>query len=148
MREVAFFLCMLLTACTRGGEHLGAASARDNSSAQGTAPSPSNLNARAPLDAAALRTLLSDVYVTPVRPADMMVSHPPGEIFLSDGVYQRILGRTRVEGTFEIESTLVCVQGPDFRQQCRQITPSENNTYLLVDEEDRFTLPVTIRQLG
>lgn len=100
-----------------------------------------------PLARDALRALLSGVYVTRVRPSEMLVSHPPGEIFLADGVYQRVVGRTSVEGRFEIEGAAVCVEGADFPRRCRQVIPRGKQTYSFVDQADGSAELVTITPL-
>src|SRR3954465_12566037 len=82
-----------------------------------------------PLNADALRTLFSDVYVTAAQDPDVIVGDGPGEAFRSNRVYERIAGRTRVEGTFRIKGEFACVEGPDFRSQCRQVIPRGNNIY-------------------
>jgi hypothetical protein len=97
-----------------------------------------------PLEADALRTLLSDAYVTPVQPADVFIDHPPGEIFRSNGDYMRIPNRTREYGTFEIRGNLVCVQGVGIPTLCRHVIPRTNGTYSLTDPSNGSTTLVTI----
>jgi hypothetical protein len=92
----------------------------------------------------ALRTLFSDAYVTPVQYPDVIRSHPPGEIFMSDGSYIRVGNRTRMYGTFNVRGNLVCVQGDGFRQQCRQVESMGNGTYSLTDISNRSSVQVTI----
>lgn len=126
----------------------GCVSVNDASVAQVRAPSAEMRLAtgaeQRPLEADALRTLFSGAYVTPVQAADIIIDHPPGEIFRSDGVYQRIVGRTRLYGTFDVRGNLVCVQGDGFRQQCRQVIPLGNDRYSLVDVSNGSTVIVSI----
>src|SRR4051794_38332354 len=100
-----------------------------------------------PLTADALRTLFSDIYVTAVQDPNVIVGDGPGEIFRSNGVYERIAGRTGVEGTFRIKGEFVCVQGPDFHSQCRQVIPRGNYTYSFIDRPGGSTKSVTITHL-
>jgi hypothetical protein len=98
-----------------------------------------------PLKGDALRVLLSDVYVEPVRPAGgVIVSEWPGEIFRSDGSYIRISNRSRRYGTFEIKGDLVCVRGDGIKYQCRRVVPVESGTYTLTDISDGSSMRVTI----
>lgn len=101
----------------------------------------------APLGENALRQLLSGSSVSAVGVSVTTDSHPAAEMFLSNGAYIRILGRTRVEGLFNIEGTSVCVRGPDFMRQCRQVFPRRDGTYALVDQSNRSTSIVTITPL-
>jgi hypothetical protein len=101
-----------------------------------------------PLGADALRTLLSGVNVTPVSGTGEMMSHPPGEIFRSDGVYMEIRNRTTVDGTFRIEGNSVCVEGGDIERLCRRVIVLENNTYLLVNRDDGSVKLVEITPHG
>ena len=80
---------------------------------------PAATVASQPMQGEALRTLLRDVYVTPVQPPGVIVDHPPGEMFGHDGSYRRIMGRTSVQGIFVIEGPIVCVEGVDFERLCR-----------------------------
>ena len=85
------------------------------------------------LEDEALRALLSDAYVTPVQPADVIIDHPPGEIFRADGIHLRIVSRTRIEGRFEIRQGAVCVWGPNFERRCRRVVFNRNGTYTFTD---------------
>jgi hypothetical protein len=100
------------------------------------------------LDAAALRALLSNVNVTPVQPIGVVTDHPSGEVFLSEGLYVRIIGRTRVYGSYDIRDHQVCVRGEDFERQCRQVIALANDTYSLADLSDESTMVVKITPLG
>ena len=100
--------------------------------------------AQRPLDADALRALLSDVYVTEVLEAGVIVDHPPGEVFMSDGRYMRILTRTRQYGTFDIRDNLVCIKGQGFVERCRRVVFLGNGTYALVDAPGGQSVQVTI----
>jgi len=101
------------------------------------------------LDDAALRTLLSNVYVArPAPPPGQIISHRPGEIFRADGIYQRIVGRTSVWGRFEITGGSVCVWGADFARTCRRISANADGTYTFTDitSAERSTMMVTTLQ--
>ncbi len=100
-----------------------------------------------PLGADALRALLRDVYVTAVLPPGNFVSHAPGEVFKSDGVYVRIPNRNRQYGVFAIEGNQVCVEGADFPKLCRQIVAQRDGTYALVDLARDSKILVTIEAL-
>lgn len=100
-----------------------------------------------PLSEDALRELLRNVYVAPVQHADVIASHPPGEIFMSDGIYQRILGRPKVEGTFEIRGNEVCVQVASSNRLCRQVIAHANGTYSLIGPTDGSVVLATITPL-
>lgn len=110
--------------------------------------SPTNVaipgESRPPLDSDALRTLLSNAYVTPARPADVIMDHPPGEIFRADGDYVRIPNRTRQYGTFDIQGNLVCVQGADFPRLCRQVISHRDGIYSFVNPSNVSTMLATI----
>lgn len=92
----------------------------------------------------ALRTLLSDANVDPVQPIDVITSNLPGEIFRADGLYVRIVGRTRVYGTFDFQDDRVCVQGDDFERQCRKVFAHGDGRYTLLDIAKGTTTLVNI----
>ena len=100
-----------------------------------------------PLSGDALRALLSDVYVTLPRSDGVMVSHPKGEVFRSNGAYQRIVGRPRFQGTFEIVGNRVCVQGADVPRRCRRIIAMGEDRYSFVDDADGSAEIMTISPL-
>jgi len=91
-----------------------------------------------PLDDAALQSIFSDVFVTadPPVPAGAIVSHPRGEIFLSNGVYLRQNGRTRSEGSFRIRNSLICVQMPSLSERCRKVLRGPGLLYRFSDPAD------------
>ena len=103
-------------------------------------------SARRPLEDDVLRALFSDASVAPVPLSRVNQSHPPGELFESRGTYVRVVGRRRSYGTFHIRSNMVCVQGEEFVQQCRQVVANEDGTYTLIDAADGALMRVTIEQ--
>lgn len=86
------------------------------------------------LDQDALRALLSDAYAASPRVEGLMVFHPRGQIFKSNGIYFDVRGRMRVEGTFYIDGPSVCVEGAGIVKRCRRVVPRGNGTYLFIDE--------------
>ena len=91
------------------------------------------------LDNAALRRLFVSgyyTYLTPVRSGEVIIDHPPGELFRPNGTYQRILGRTGLEGWYAIEGNGLCVWGEGLTKQCRMVIPLGGKVYLLVDVAD------------
>lgn len=106
-----------------------------------------NVANQLPLEADALRDLLAEAYVTPVRPPDVLISHPPGEVFRSQGVYERIVGRQSIEGTFYLRDNTFCVRGEGIPLQCRQIIALRDDTYSLMDVSDGTMTLVTITPL-
>jgi hypothetical protein len=106
-------------------------------------PIPDGLDRR-PLGTSALRALLSDVYVTLVQPAGVIVSHPWGEIFRADGSYVQIPSRVRLFGRFEIRGNRVCVEGDGFVRLCRRVIPSGRGTYSFVNSSDGSTMLMTV----
>lgn len=99
---------------------------------------------RPPLDGDTVRALLSNAYVTPAQATDVIIDHPPGEIFRADGGYVRIPNRTRQYGTFDIQGNLVCVQGADFPRLCRQVISHGDGTYSFVNPSNGSTMLATI----
>jgi len=102
----------------------------------------------APLQDDALRALLSDAYATPPLAAGIVMSHPPGEIFRANGVYQRIVGRTSLWGQFEIQTAAVCVWGEDFARQCRRVVANRDGTYTFIDIADGSSAVMTVIRSG
>lgn len=94
-----------------------------------------------------IRSLLSDARVAPIPATEIIRSHPAHEIFLANGVYQRVVGRSIVEGTFDIREGTVCVQGADFDRQCRKILPESDRTYRFVDTTDGSSIIVATSPL-
>lgn len=107
-------------------------------------PQMANSAGERPLEADVLRSLLTDVTVTPVQSADVITDHPPGELFLSGGSYERIVGRARRYGRFDIRGNSVCVRGDNFSEQCRQVLALPNGTYLFIDTSDDSEMSVNI----
>lgn len=126
--------------CTTTGSPDGIAPAQ--ASSQGTFMASKTV--LLPLKTDALRTLLSNANVNPVQPPGIITSHLPGEVFRADGLYVRIVGRTRVYGTFNIQEDSVCVQGDGFERQCRQFFVRGDGTYTLLDVAKGTTKLVNI----
>lgn len=103
-----------------------------------------NENVLRPLKTDALQTLLSNVNINRVQPPGIITSHLPGEIFRADGLYVRIVGRTRIYGTFNLQDDLVCIQGDGFQRQCRQLFARRDGTYTLLDIAKGTTTLVNI----
>ena len=97
-----------------------------------------------PLEADALRALLSGVYATAVQFAGVISSHPPSEIFRPDGTYVRIPNRSRVYGTFDVRGDVVCVRGDGIPELCRQVLPHRDGTYTFIDQSSGSRTRVTI----
>jgi hypothetical protein len=101
---------------------------------------------RQPLEQGALRALLTDAYVERVRPPDeTIVSNWPGEIFQGDGIYVRLLNRSRLYGTYEIRGNSVCVEGKQIKRRCRHVLENTNDTYSLVDTNGKAEVVVNVR---
>lgn len=75
---------------------------------------------RSTLNDVAIRRLLSGAHIAPFLDTNIVLSHPLGENFLANGVYQRVSGRTAVEGVFSVNQGLVCVEGADIPRHCRK----------------------------
>jgi len=101
-----------------------------------------------PLEGGALRTLLRDAYVSPVR-GPGLVSNPPGEVFMYNGAYERrVISRRNFQGTYSIEGNAVCVEGPDFGRRCRRVFVAlDGIVYLFVDVEDGSATTMTVSPL-
>lgn len=129
---------LAVRACSSGTGEVG----RQGSAAAAQA----SATVRQPLQKEALRALLSNAYVEPVRPADgSIVSNWPGEVFKSDGIYVRLRNRSRLFGTYEIKGNSVCVRGKQIKRQCRRVIQNVKNTYSSVDTDDAAQVVVSIR---
>jgi len=106
-----------------------------------------NETGQRPLSADALRALLTEAYATPVLAAGVIVGDARGEVFRSNGIYERIDGRTSREGNYHIEGNSICVQSSGITPRCRQVFALEDGTYSLVDASDDPTMLVTITSL-
>ena len=101
------------------------------------------------LDGEALRRLFLNglnTYLTPVRSGEVVISHPPGELFRPNGTYHRSLGRTGIEGWYGLEGAQLCVWGDSIAKQCRKVISQDGKTYLLVDVADRSRALMTLSQ--
>jgi hypothetical protein len=100
-----------------------------------------------PLGGHELRRLFSDAWLAAPQPPDgVIIDHPRGEMFRSNGTYHRVLGRTGLEGTFAIEGDQLCVAGPGIPKRCRKVLPLGGKAYTLIDTSDgtRETLDLTL----
>lgn len=102
---------------------------------------------RSMLTDVAIRRLLSDAHVAPFSATEVISSHPSGENFFANGAYQRVSGRSTVEGTFEISDGVLCVQGADFSRQCRKVLSESDGTYRFIDTADGSSIIVAISPL-
>lgn len=101
-----------------------------------------------PLSGDALRNLLRDAYVTPVRTPGL-VSNPAGEVFMYNGAYERRnIGRRRLQGTYSIEENAVCVEVPESSKWCRRVfTALDGVIYLFVNSDDGSAATMTVTRL-
>lgn len=128
MKMRSLFACVLLVL-------LPGCAAASATASQGAPP----MSAMTPLSGDELRRLFSEgyhVYLTPSSAGDVIVDHPPGELFRPGGSYRRILGRTGREGNYTIEDNRLCVWGDGISKQCRTLIPQGDKNYLLVDVAD------------
>jgi hypothetical protein len=86
-----------------------------------------------PLNASSLESLFSNVSVEPERPIGSIVGDAPGEVFLSNGVYFRNAGRTRVEGSFRIRGSSLCVELPSVPEWCRTVIDLGHSRFRFID---------------
>ena len=92
-----------------------------------------------PLDGEALRRLFSNgynTYLAPVRSGEVVIDHPPHELFRPNGTYSRRTGRFGPDGWYAIEGDRLCVTGEGIPKQCRKVIPQEGKFYLLIDVSD------------
>lgn len=101
----------------------------------------------APLDDRALRELFFDAYVSLPNAIEIDDSLPLTEIFRANGAYERLEGRTRLEGGFEFQGGAVCVQGAAIPRRCRQVLPQADGSYILVDQSNGSSTNVIITPL-
>lgn len=92
-----------------------------------------------------LRSLLSDSTVSPVTIPNVIDSDPAGEIFLADGVCQRIISRSRLSGRYYVADTSVCVTLRDAEPHCRRMISNADGTYVFVDSAGVRSEPMVIR---
>jgi hypothetical protein len=106
---------------------------------------PENEGAR-PIEGDEMRALLRDAFVSrPTSPG--VITHPAGEVFRQNGVYERVAHWRKEEGTFSIERDSVCIQGPRIARQCRRVFLLGDGTYSLVDTAGGTATVVTISPL-
>jgi len=104
----------------------------------------------ASLDGEALRALFSsgcNTYLEPIRAGDVVVSHPPHELFRPNGTYSRRTGRFGPDGWYAIEGDRLCVTGDGIPKQCRKVVPQGGETYLLIDVSNNSQTLMKLRQV-
>jgi hypothetical protein len=95
----------------------------------------------------ALRKLLSDAYVVASHRIGVKESHSSGEVFRANGGYERITGRTRLRGMFEIENDAVCLYGGDLERHCRKVRQLGPDTYLFINISGGSTAVLAVTPL-
>lgn len=96
---------------------------------------------------AELISLFTDANVVPYPAPKVSVSHSLHEVFRANGAYQRIIGRTALEGIFDVGGGMVCVEGADFSRQCRTVQTNNDGTYTLTNTQDKSVTTVSITSL-